>query len=432
MNSPQNIILIITHDTGDFFGCYGHPVSSPNIDRMAKSGIFFTNYFCAAPQCSPSRGSILTGKMPHSHGLMGLVNRGWYLPEFNVTLPKALNEVGYSTHLIGLQHEHDNAAKIGYQHVHMDSDTFTSSDNVLPLVLEFLKNVEEGNVFQPFFCNIGFFDTHRPYIYPEEVEKPDLNSISVPPYLPDEQKVKEDIADFFGAIKHVDNNIGKIINFLEKECSFADQTLILYTVDHGWAMPKAKCTLYDPGIKTGLVMYQPGKFQGKVYSQLLSNIDLFPTILELVGAEIPMDVQGQSFYSLLKGKEYNEREHIFTELTYHDCYNAMRAIRTNKWKFIKNFEILLTRFEIPIGFVATESTELYIERNPDFHSPREVEELYNLDKDPTEMENLAGDPKYLHIKETLKQTLMQWLEETKDPILSGKVAAPPESMDASE
>ena len=433
MNSPQNIILIITHDTGDFFGCYGHPVSSPNIDRMAKLGVYFTNYFCAAPQCSPSRGSILTGKVPHSHGLMGLVNRGWYLPEFNVTLPKALNEVGYSTHLIGLQHEHDNAAKIGYQQIHMDPETSTTSDYVLPSVIEFLSKVEEGHITQPFFCNIGFFDTHRPYIYPEEkVEKPQLDSISVPPYLPDEQKVKEDIADFFGAIKHVDYNIGNIIDYLEKECSFADHTLILYTVDHGWAMPKAKCTLYDPGIKTGLVMYQPGKFQGKVYSQLLSNIDLFPTILELVGAEIPADVEGQSFYSLLKGKKYHEREHLFAELTYHDCYNAMRAIRTNKWKFIMNFEILPTRFEIPIGFAATESTELYIERNPDFHSPRDAEELYDLDKDPAEMENLASDPKYSHIKERLKQTLMQWLEETKDPILSGKVAAPPESMDASE
>ena len=110
----------------------------------------------------------------------------------------------------------------------------------------------------------------------------------------------------------------------------------------------------------------------------------------------------------------------------------MRAIRTNKWKYIKNFEILPTRFEIPIGFAATESTELYIERNPDFNSPREEEELYHLDNDPTEMENLARDPKYSHIKEKLKQTLLKWLEETNDPILSGKVAAPPDSMDASE
>jgi len=194
MHSPQNIILILTHDTGDFFGCYGHRLSSPNIDRMAKLGAFFTNYFCAAPQCSPSRGSILTGKMPHSHGLMGLVNRGWSLPDYNVTLPKALNKVGYSTHLIGLQHEHDDATKIGYQQIHMDPDTSTTSDYVLPSVIKFLRKVEEGHITQPFFCNIGFFDTHRPYIYPEEVEKPELDSISVPPYLPDVQKVKEDIA----------------------------------------------------------------------------------------------------------------------------------------------------------------------------------------------------------------------------------------------
>lgn len=432
MNSPQNIILIITHDTGDYFGCYGHPVTSPNIDRMAKLGTFFTNYFCAAPQCSPSRGSILTGKMPHSHGLMGLVNRGWSLPEFNETLPKIWNKAGYSTHLIGLQHEHDTAEEIGYRNVHMDSEVFTSSDNVASSVVEFLKKVEEGQFSQPFFCNIGFFDTHRPYIYPEEVEKPEIDSIKTPPYLPDEREVKKDIADFFGAIRHVDYNIGRIVKFLENECSFAEQTLVLYTVDHGWAMPKAKCTLYDSGLKTGLVMYQPGKDQGKGYQQLLSNIDLCPTILELLGIEIPEEIEGQSFYSLLKEEKYNEREQIFAELTYHDCYNAMRTIRTKKWKYIMNFEILPTRFEIPNGFALTETTEVYIRRNPVFNSPREEEELYHLESDPNEMKNLANDPNYSKIKESLKTTLFQWLEKTKDPILRGKIPAPPGSLDALE
>lgn len=173
---------------------------------------------------------------------MGLVNRGWHLPEFNNTLPKVLNKVGYSTHLIGLQHEHEDPVQLGYQCIHVDKEIFTSSDNVLPNVFEFFKKVEDGKISQPFFCNIGFFDTHRPYIYPEDVEKPSPNSIIVPTYLPDEFEIREDIIDFYGAVKHVDQNIGKIVSYLEN-CTFGDQTMVVFTVDHGWAMPKAKCTL---------------------------------------------------------------------------------------------------------------------------------------------------------------------------------------------
>ncbi|UCG04576.1 MAG: DUF4976 domain-containing protein [Candidatus Heimdallarchaeota archaeon] len=161
-----------------------------------------------------------------------------------------------------------------------------------------------------------------------------------------------------------------------------------------------------------------------------SNIDLYPTLSELVGVEVPEDVKGRSFYPLLKGEEYKEREHIFSELTYHDCYNAMRAIRTRKWKFIMNFETIPTRFEIPIGFASTESTEIYIKQNPDFNIPIEEEELYDLENDPFEMKNLANKHEYSKIKGSLKTMLVQWLEETNDPILNGKIAAPPESLDA--
>ncbi|MFX1534337.1 MAG: sulfatase [Promethearchaeota archaeon] len=428
MSNLPNVILIITHDTGDYFGCYKYDIESPNIDKLAANGVLFTNHFCSAPQCSPSRGSILTGKMPHSNGLMGLVNRGWFLPESNQTIPKLLKKIGYSTHLIGLQHEHDDPKALGYQNI-SDRETFPLSDDVIPSAIEFLRDAEEGKISQPFFCSIGFFDTHRPYIYPETVEKPPIDSITVPRYLPDTPEVRKDIADFQAAIKHVDRNIGKILDYLES-CSFASNTIIIYTVDHGWAMPKAKCTLYDSGIKTALIMYWPGKIEGgRSYPQLLSNIDLLPTILDFVGMNIPKEIEGKSFYSLLFDGKYKERESIFAELTYHDCYNPMRAIRTKKWKYIKNFETLPTRFEIPIGFISTETTDVFIREHPEYNTPRIEEEFYDLENDPNELVNLTGNSSYSEIMKKLKEDLMNWLRKTQDPILSGKVDAPEDSMD---
>ena len=428
MTELPNIVFIITHDTGDHFNCYGHNVESPNIDKLAEKGVLFKNHFCAAPQCSPSRGSILTGKMPHSHGLMGLQNRGWNLPENNQTIPKLLSKKGYSTHLVGLQHEHEDPKTLGYHYI-SDREIFPISDNVVPRAIEFLKDVEEEKVPQPFFCSIGFFDTHRPYMYPDTVEQPSTKNINVPSYLPDNSEIREDIADFYAAIKHVDENIGKILDYLER-CSFANDTIVIYTVDHGWAMPKAKCTLYDPGIKTALVMSWPGMIAGgKKYPQLLSNVDLLPTVMDLVNTDIPKDVEGKSFKNLLFDKEYTERDTIFAELTYHDCYNAMRAVRTKKWKYIKNFEILPTQFEIPDGFAATKTAEVYIKEHPEYNTPRTEEELYNLETDPKETQNLINDPKHHEIKIKLERELMNWLKDTNDPILSGKIEAPRNSLD---
>ena len=105
MDTLPNIIFIITHDTGTYFGCYGKPVKTPNVDKLAQEGVLFTHHFSCAPQCTPSRGGILTGKIPHTNGLMGLTNMGWDLPE-QETIPKLLRTAGYSTHLVGLQHTH--------------------------------------------------------------------------------------------------------------------------------------------------------------------------------------------------------------------------------------------------------------------------------------------------------------------------------------
>jgi len=415
-DSTPNFLFIITHDTGDLFGVYNKGVETPNLDQLAQTGLVFTNHYCTAPQCSPSRGSILTGQLPHSHGLMGLTNYGWNLNS-ELTIPKILTNHGYSTHLIGLQHEHEDPSELGYQNV-SDRNIMPWTDNVIPHVVEFLTKVNQGKIQLPFYCAIGFFDTHRPFTFPEDI--PTQDNITIPEYLPNTPEVRSEISDLFSSINTVDRGIGRILETL-RETSFFKDTVVIFTVDHGPAFPRAKCTLYDAGIKTALIINWPSKIKaGKIHPELLSNIDLFPTILDLCGIPIPPQIQGQSFGNLLLNEEYDEQEHIFAEMTYHDIgFNPIRAIRTKKWKYIKNFAPLDFLFEIPDDVIESPTAKAWLKEHPEYHTPRPKEELYNLINDPMEIKNLAGDLQYHTVKQELGKKLLDWLKMTNDPILEG-------------
>ncbi len=174
LKSKPNIILFITHDQGQFLGCYDSPqapnsLSTPNLDQIAEKGVKFTNYFCTAPQCSPSRGSIMTSKFPHQNGLMGLVNRGWTLPEEHKTLPMYLKQNGYTTHLIGLHHVSRDPSTLGYDTI---TERFFSKKGIEIDFLYNCKSVEEEsfkffnkhkNDDNPFYLSIGVEEVHRPF-----------------------------------------------------------------------------------------------------------------------------------------------------------------------------------------------------------------------------------------------------------------------------
>lgn len=424
MEKYPNIIYIITHDTGAYFSCYNSPVKTPNIDRIAK-GAKLLNHFCTAPQCSPSRASILTGLMPHSHGLMGLLNEGWTLSASMITLPRILNEAGYSTYLFGFQHEAQNATELGYQHVSDRTEFPYLANDVKPKIIEFIKsqNIEDP----PFFASVGFFETHRPFIIDEVHFISQPENVQVPFYLPDTPEYRLEIAEFEGMVRIVDKAVGEILDVLENS-PLRDNTIIMFTVDHGWPFPRAKCTLYDPGIRTAFLIYWPGKIDGqKIYSNLISSIDILPTILDLLNLndDVNIPLQGRSFAPLLLNKPYNPREEIYTELTYHDIgFNGIRAIRTKKWKYILNFASLDILFEIPNDYRDTIATKQYIQNNPNYISSRPKEELYDLENDIEEIYNLALNPKYSDIKSKLKSRLISWLQSTNDPILASEIKMP--------
>jgi arylsulfatase A-like enzyme len=196
----------------------------------------------------------------------------------------------------------------------------------------------------------------------------------------------------------------------------------VFATDHGAAMPRAKCTLYDPGIEVALLWRWPsaGLAGGRVLREMISNVDVTPSILDALDVSPPTDIQGRSFWPLLMGKSYSARSEIFAEKTFHTYYEPMRAIRTDGHKLIVNLEVS-TRVDVPSDIRASPIYPLMV---AEFDGVRPTVELYDLAEDRWEQRNLAGAPDLALIELDLRRRLLEWMESTADPILDGPVASP--------
>jgi N-sulfoglucosamine sulfohydrolase len=436
MTDKPNIILITCHDIGRHLGCYGvETVNTPCIDKFASQSVLFKNSFCTAPQCSPSRASIYTGRYPHNNGVMGLThfNFAWDLKPGEKHLNNYLKDAGYQTALIGIQHETRHPENIGFDYlktpnVDASSGKFGSESRydgnptcemVADDATAYLKNHTGGG--EPFYLQVGFFEPHRKFEFGEA--KPDTSKgVSVPPYLVDDESAREEFAAFQGAIRKVDAAIGRIFDAVD-ENAVADNTIVIYTADHGIPFPKAKCTLYDAGLEVPLIIRR-GKTDprgGTTLTEMISNIDYLPTLLDIIGLDTPECVQGKSFAGLLEGGDYQQREEIFGELTYHDYYNPMRCIRTQRDKLIANFSTAPAIMNPSQSYLPVCITRVPEDPAYAYH---EHLQLYDLENDPCEQKDLAGDEQYADIKNRLASRLLDWMKETNDPLLDGAVACP--------
>ncbi|GKU84718.1 sulfatase [Niallia sp. NCCP-28] len=424
MNKP-NIIFMISHDTGRYLGCYGHQVETPEIDKLAEKGIRFDQYYCPAPQCSPSRGSILTGLYPHNNGLIGLAHLGFAIKDEITTLPQAMQKAGYETALIGLSHEtigtpppiedrvFSSTYKLGYDR--FEEVKGDRSPYVAKKAIEFLNEKSSNSSHQPFYLNIGFFETHRDFDeyepYADNVE--DVEAFA---YLPDTPNVRKDISLLNGSAKVLDKAIGEIMECIHNS-ELSKNTIVIFTTDHGLAFPRAKGTFKDAGLETALLISGPEINGSQINQNLLCNIDLMPTLLELAGAPIPKELDGRSFAALIKGEKKEIRDEFFCELTWHDRYHPMRGIRTNQYKYVKNFA---DGPNIYMPFDAHKSLSGQ-EVRKEYYVPNVPEELYDLEKDPLEKNNIINEASYSLIAEELRKKVENWMIQTKDPLLKGPV-----------
>jgi len=412
-----NIVVVITHDTGTHLGCYGAGVATPRLDALAAEGVQFQQAHCTAPQCSPSRASLMTGRYPHANGMMGLAHRGWELRPDIRGLPQYLADGGYATYLFGFQHEaYGHPERLGYQHI--DTSSIKAS-----VVAEKVRACIAGEPAAPFFIMAGFDETHRPFDRTGYAFDPP-DAVTVPPWLPDIPPVREEIGQLNGMVKAVDEAVGAIRAAIARHPQ-ADNTLFIYTTDHGIAMPRAKGTLYEPGTRTALLMHWPTGFAGeRRIDDLLSNVDILPTLLDAAGLPIPTGLHGRTFLPLLRGEPYRPRDHIFTEMTWHDRYNPVRGVRTARATYIHSFIEPAPLVYMPSDILNSPSGQALA---PTYYgSIRPPEELYDRTNDPLEQTNLAADPAHADELARLRGLVDAWMQSTDDPLLHGPVPGKPE------
>ncbi len=414
--AAPNFLVFIADDQG--FGdlsCYGHPtLRTPHIDRLAREGMQFERAFLTTSSCSPTRCSFLTGRYPHNTHAEDLHEP---LPADQKTLATYLQPAGYHTMAVGKWHLGD-AEKAHWNAIEECGGAETATK-----AIELLQSRPDD---KPFFFWVASKDPHRPYGDVERVIPKRrfyvAKDVVVPPYLPNHQLIREDIADYYNEISRFDQHVGEILDELANQ-NVLDETFIVYLSDNGMPFPRAKTTLYDSGIRTPLLIrYPPLVKAGRVQRELVSSIDVTATMLELVDIDAPT-VQGRSLQNLLTDPEATGRDAIFAEANWHDFEQFTRAVRTDRFLLIRNYywqkplwnsvdsvnSNTWTAFQEALaqGDLTDAQKFLLVE-------PRPYEEFYDLQLDPHSLENVADDPQYTQALNDLRIRLDNWRIETND------------------
>ncbi|TBL81047.1 sulfatase [Paenibacillus thalictri] len=419
----MNIVYVHSHDTGRYIEPYGHAVPTPCLRKLAEDGVLFRQAFCAGPTCSPSRTGLLTGMAPHTAGMLGLAHRGFRLHDYSQHLASFLTRSGYETALCGEQHEAaaDEIGRLGYKRnlsalntepAHEARDVQTAR-----IAADFIRERHD----KPFFASVGFYNTHRAKAGFPETGAPADPRYVMPPYpMYDTPENREDMAGFIASAGVVDRGVGIVRQALEETGQW-ENTILIYTTDHGIAFPHMKCNLYDTGIGVSLLMHIPGVAKGQVIDAIVSQLDLFPTLCELAKLEKPDWLQGTSMVPLLTGSASEIRSELFAEVTYHAAYEPMRCIRTKRYKLIRLYDDYdkLVMPNIDDGL-----SKRFLVDHGIRERTRSKAMLFDLYLDPVERENVIGESAYRAIAEELSERLDTWMRQTGDPLLSGSVPLP--------
>jgi arylsulfatase A-like enzyme len=417
MPETPNVVQISCHDLGQHVGCYGvETVQTPNLDRLAAAGVRFEESFCVAPQCSPARAAIATGRYPHQNGVMGLChsNFAWDLDEAEVHVAERLSAAGYETALAGFQHECRDPAERFDEVV----STAGHCDEVAADATSWLTGGET-----PFYLQVGFVEPHRKPGSPGGFAPlPDeFGEGTVPDYILDDTGAREEFAAFEGAIERMDAAVGEVLDALD-EAGLAAETVVVFTTDHGIPFPRAKCSVYDPGLETALLMRGPGLPEGAVSETTVRSVDHLPTLFDLLDLDIETgDAPTVAGRSVLPELDEAADAPVFAEMTYHDYPDPRRALRTEGYKLIVNFAN---------AFFFMDPSQTWRRRTVTTDPPEpalayhDTVELYDLREDPGETENLADDPDHAAERAALLERLHGWMVDTDDPLLSG-IPTPP-------
>lgn len=420
---PPNIVLFVSDDHAQMdSGTYGNEViNTPSVDRLAKEGMTFTDAFAITSTCVPSRASIFTGLGPHRHGSHENHSR---IDEGIQTLPHYLSDLGYRVILAGKTHVKP-LDSYPFEYMDTEGDWNAVIVNEASDVEQFLSE-EAGD--EPFCLVIATNNPHVPWPRDREYDSED---IQIPPFLLDTEDTRKAMANYYTDVTNMDRELGRTLDLLD-ENGLSEETAVIYTSDHGPQFPHGKWELYDYGIKVPFIIRWPGMVEaGSTSDAMISLIDLLPTIIEMAGGSPPQDIDGRSILDVITGQTNDHREEIYATHTrdLNMNYFPIRVVRTDRYKYILNlaperaFTNHITNsnaFEENGGEQLWDSWLKLANSNPKARNKiqnyqhRPEEELYDLQDDPHEQNNLADDPKFQDIKEKLRHKLEEWMMNQGD------------------
>lgn len=421
LQAKPNLILIIADDLGaeDSAPFGNSAVRTPNLARLAEGGLRFDRAFVTTSSCSPSRCSMITGRFPHQTGAAQLHQP---LPAEQVTFVEMLRAAGYYTAQAGKWHLGPATKK------KFDTVNEGGGPSGCEKWVEVLQNRPRD---KPFFLWLAALDPHRDY-KPGTIDPPhDPAKVIVPPYFPDNEQTRRDLAMYYDEITRLDGYVGKVLDELEAQ-KVADNTLILFLSDNGRPFPRCKTTLYDSGIRTPLIARWPGRIKGGgATGSLASSIDLAPTFLAAAGLKAAPTMEGKDLAPIFADPAAAVRDHIIGEKHWHDFDDHARAVRTERFKYVRNFYTDIPNLP-PADAVRSltyqsmralrDQKQLNEAQRVPFNIPRAAEELYDVQADPHELKNVAADPKYAEDLSRLRGLLEQHQQKTADQVPAARTA----------
>lgn len=438
---PPNVLVVLSDDhSAAHVGCYGNKdVRTPNLDKFAAAGMRFDRAYVACPQCVPSRATLMTGRSPVA---IDMTRFSAALPADVVTYPEILKQGGYFTGVAGRTYHLDGpganvaeAAEVLNKHglrtfpKRLDFvKTAAGGDRCVAQFREFLDAVPAG---KPFFLQLCFNDPHRPLDANAIPTPHDPDKLTLPRHFPDTKLVREDFARYYDEIARLDGHFGEVLAELDKR-KLAGDTVVVFSGDNGAAQWRGKGTLYEFGIRVPLLVRWPGQVKaGTSTAEIVSGEDLAPTLLEAAGATPPKEMTGKSYLPLLRGREFAGRKFAFAERGAHGsglptgsaAFDLGRCVVGKTHKFIYN-----ATWQLPYQPVDFGNSEMWKEVRQLADAgklpaevakcydgkPRAMFELYDLEKDPAELTNLAGKAEAAAVEKEVRAALVEWMTLQRD------------------
>ena len=421
--TQPNLVFIIADDlTHRDIGCYGGQALTPNIDHLATEGMQFSRCFQTAPMCSPTRHTIYTGLYP--------VKSGAYPNHTNAyddvkSIVHYLQPMGYRVALSGKTHIGPNEV-FPFEYSANDNNPDMAVIDQL-----FAESASSGQPFCLFACSNephGPYDKGDPSQYPPE-------KLKLPPYIVDTPVVREELSRYFAEITYFDGQVGQILEMLAKH-GLAKDTMVMVVSEQGNGFPFAKWTCYDSGLQSAMIVRWPGIVQpGSTTEAMVEYVDVTPTFVEMAGGNIPSGLDGESFVDVLKGKTDKHKSYVYGLMTTRGIINGsdaygIRSVRGWKYKLIRNlnhdneFSNACTKSK---SFKSMEEKaaagDKEAQRLVNAYKFRPEIELYNIENDPLEMNNLANNPEYAEVIRRLSKKLDDWMESQGDDGLGTEMRA---------